>query len=320
MHIICVIGQTGVGKTDASLAIAQSMDGEIINLDMGQMYKPIGIGTAKPLEWEKSTVRHHCFDLVNKPESFSVFAYRKKVDDILKDIERRGKNAVFVGGSLFYLKSLLFSFGGEKEKAVDKKAHNDNDNDNDYENINWQDLYAIDPERAAEIHPKDAYRIKRALAIWNEQGIKPSLCKPCIDPVRENISFLWLLREKTDLEKRIEARVSEMLGKGWLEEVQALDEDWKHFVHKKKLCGYDVVVDAVRQNKTKLDEKEIYQIIKDTLLYAKKQRAFWASLKKQYCIDAEKSNAVHELNLTFNSIDLYIDKVIVSKGLLSGKI
>ena len=59
----------------------------------------------------------------------------------------------------------------------------------------WKQLYAIDPERALKIHPNDTYRIKRALAIYQETGRKPSELKPIYQPIG-NFCFVYINRDK----------------------------------------------------------------------------------------------------------------------------
>lgn len=307
MYTICVLGQTGVGKTESAEVIAHYVGGEILNMDIGQMYTKIGIGTAKP-NWKANELPHHLFDILDAPIDYSVVAYRKKVLDIVQAIHARGKSAVLVGGSLFYFQSLLFALHDEETtSAVGNKE------------FSWELLHEIDQERAQEIHPKDAYRIKRALMIWYATGKKPSTQKPFWCPIIQNMSLLWLYREKEDLENRINARLVSMIREGWYEEVMALDNAWQEFIHKKKLCGYNVVVDACRQHKMALDIDDRMHIKKDTLAYAKKQKMFWAALKKKYFIHAEKEMSLYELNLTFHSIDLYLEQMITHKGLIHGR-
>ena len=80
---------------------------------------------------------------------------------------------------------------------------------------------SIDPERAAEIHPHDLYRIQRALYVSEATGIKPSLQKPQYNPVAPYL-FLFLTRNRADLYARINDRVVAMMNAGWIEETKSL--------------------------------------------------------------------------------------------------
>ena len=67
--LFILYGPTGVGKSDFALELARVVSGEIINADVGQFYKPLTIGTAKP-DWQTSDIPHHLFDILDKPVDF----------------------------------------------------------------------------------------------------------------------------------------------------------------------------------------------------------------------------------------------------------
>src|SRR5579871_6624448 len=87
--IIIVYGPTGVGKTDLALSIAKHLPCEIINMDVGQFYTPLSIGTAKP-SWKSEPVLHHLFDTINEPRNCTVVEYRSMVLPLIRDIIKRG--------------------------------------------------------------------------------------------------------------------------------------------------------------------------------------------------------------------------------------
>lgn len=314
MDTIFVLGPTAVGKSEAAEKIAHKIDGEIINMDMGQLLEPISIGTAKPLGWKENSIKHHLFDVIKEPVPFSVVTYREKVVETVKSIQERGKKAIFVGGSLFYLQYLLFALHQEPEPEQENSLFKINNKLSNTE-YSWEYLNKIDPERAAAIHPNDKYRIKRAITIWRLTGQKPSSKKPCWDPVVPKMSLLWLFREKKDLQTRIRNRVELMIQQGWKQEVEMLTADWKKFVHKKKLCGHNIVVDACDAKKKELDNEDKEHIIRDTMQYAKRQRVFWDFLKKKHLADYAKVVSIIEMNLTFHSFDLYLEKIVSSERL-----
>ena len=106
--ILIISGPTGVGKTDFVFELSRHFPLEFINADVGQFYTPLTIGTAKP-NWRHETVPHHLFDILDEPKSLSVMQYRDLASVLIRSCWERKKIPVFVGGSLFYLKSLLFS-------------------------------------------------------------------------------------------------------------------------------------------------------------------------------------------------------------------
>ena len=146
-YLLIIAGPTASGKTALSEKIANSFACEIINADVGQFYKPLSIGTAKP-DWENQQVRHNLFDIIDEPEDLSVFKYRKLVLDKANQIWEQGKLPIVVGGSLFYLKSLFFPPQElEREQESNKKNKIKKEDDN-----LWEVLNKIDPERAKKIH------------------------------------------------------------------------------------------------------------------------------------------------------------------------
>ena len=92
-QVVILYGPTGVGKSDTALALADRLNGEIINMDMGALYAPLTIGTAKP-DWRASTIPHHLFDIIETPRNVTVIEYRSLVVRTLGEIWKRGNGYV----------------------------------------------------------------------------------------------------------------------------------------------------------------------------------------------------------------------------------
>ena len=88
--ILIVTGPTAAGKTDFALELASHIPSEIINVDMGQMYAPFSIGTAKP-DWQSFSTPHHLFDIVTSPKNYTVVEYREAFLKLVSDIWSRKK-------------------------------------------------------------------------------------------------------------------------------------------------------------------------------------------------------------------------------------
>ena len=300
--VLIVIGPTGVGKTDFVDTLAEQFSIEVINGDMGQMYAPFAIGTAKP-NWKKALVPHHLFDILSDPIYFSAKKYRDLVMALIQKIWDKNKVPVIVGGSSFYLLSLFFP---PLESGGVPPVYPDTDI--------WKQLYAIDPKRAQQIDPHDTYRIKRALDIWYATGIAPSCYVPEFDPFA-SCHIVWLSRDRKDLYDRINKRVESMMRAGWIAEVQSLvASEWEPFLRKKKIIGYDLIFDYLAGVFT---QKELLERIQKKIRnYAKRQITFWRSFKeklKKGLDDSkdrvDKTIGIHELNLTHGDIDSYIKQL-----------
>jgi tRNA dimethylallyltransferase len=290
--LIIILGPTGVGKTDAALALGEQTAIEIINGDMGQLYEPLTIGTAKP-NWRHEPIPHHLFDSINEPRRYSAAEYRRAVLSCGEAIARRGALPVIVGGSGFYIKSLFFPLQ-ETQQTEEASAH-----------YSWAQLAQVDAQRAAEIHPHDDYRINRAMALW-QQGVLPSSCKPLFQPSDFAVHVVYLTRSREELYARIDARVEIMLEQGWIEEVQQLSDEWRAFVREKKIIGYPEIIEYLH-DEAYTREQLIATIARKTRAYAKRQETFWRS----FCRSLKDKNEVtlHELNLTLCDVGLYLNQL-----------
>lgn len=306
--VLFIAGPTGVGKSALAERIASQVPAEIINMDVGQFYTPLTIGTAKP-DWRHSPIPHHLFDVVDTPINISVVEYREKVETLIKDIQARDKLPIFVGGSGFYLKSLFFPIA----HAVAQQERTDV-NGGDL----WQLLASIDPARAAKIHQNDTYRLKRAIAIAEHTGSKPSSFAMPYKPLVNTYALLWVTRDREDLYRRINDRVTTMLAEGWLDEVRALKGTaWEDFLKEKKLIGYNELLQYLRDEDAQSLDDVAAVIAQRTRNYAKRQETFWRMLAKmlqKHLPDEHNGSStpamIAELNLTLLDLDLYIKQLL----------
>ena len=121
---IVIAGPTGVGKSDFALQLAQqlSFPVELINADMGQLYTPLSLGTAKP-DYKHEPVVHHLFDCLDEPRDYTVHEFRQAVVQVMQELWARGVVPLIVGGSSFYVQSLFFPpLVAAEEIHVDNEA------------------------------------------------------------------------------------------------------------------------------------------------------------------------------------------------------
>lgn len=305
--MLIIYGPTGVGKTDMALAIAEQIPAEIINMDMGQFYTPLSIGTAKP-DWIHSPIPHHLFDIINTPINYTVAEYRTLLYKTINEIIQKGKLPILVGGSGFYLRSLLFPPQGTFQN-IDITSLYPKDIDL------WNELYRIDPRRALCINKADTYRVKRALSIWHTTGTLPSSYTPLYNP-KADFLIIFLERDRKELSQKINARVYEMFKQGWMAEAQALmHTSWKQFIQHKNIIGYNEIFNYLESEKTDKDFLHMINTISaHTRQYAKRQFTFWRKLMRE--IKQEKQytgthiGCLETVNLTNIEIDLYINELL----------
>ncbi len=264
-----ITGPTAVGKTDFALMHAPAIRGTVINADVGQFYTPLTIGTAKP-NWRRQAVPHVLFDIVDQPVDISAVDYCCRVKGVASDVLRHGGAPLIVGGSGFYVHSLLFRI--PEVTAVGRRLYAEQTE------VLWQQLVAIDQVRAHQIDPHDRYRIERALDIWHGTGILPSQFTPQFAP-DFNCRIIILWQPTKDLYPRINCRVDALLQQGWIDEVRAL-ETWQPFLLRKKLIGYDDIVRYLHGEISSYDELSAV-IAQKTRHYAKRQLTFMRMLTKK---------------------------------------
>jgi len=308
LPVIFIYGPTAVGKTLFAENLAEKIvSAEIVNMDSMQFYKDLKVGTAKP-DWQNSPIKNHFFDIVDSPSNFSVIKYREKALLLIDTIKQRGKIPIFVGGSGFYLMSLLYDQSVENEGSIDKSTNE----------VSWERLYQIDPKRASAIHKNDIYRINRALILWQKTGKKPSLYYPNFNPAF-NFKLFFLTRNKEEMEIRVKKRTNDMMKEGFIEEVENLSIEWKLFLQKKKIIGYKEVLSFLQEDiaedvNTFLLLKQ--RIERQTMQYIKKQKTFWRMIEKKLALEKNNNKNTsfnfQTLDLTLKNSNFYINQILNS--------
>jgi len=305
-YLFILFGPTGVGKTDVALKFTQELPAEIVNIDVGQFYTRLSIGTAKP-NWRVGPVPQHLFDIIHTPRNCTVIEYRERFLQAIREIQQRDHLPVVVGGSSFYVHSLFFPPHVSEERFI-KGCQDCNDRQL------WQKLYEVDPDRAKQIHPHDTYRIERALAIWYATGKKPSVFIPTYAPPSP-YTLICLTRDRQELYSRINERTKAMIKAGWIDEVKNLvGTEWEPFLRVKNLIGYSELFDYLEGRRDLADTIALIQ--QETRNYAKRQLVFWRCLEKQLRSQSlSPYTRIETVNLTTTNIDLYIKQL--SKQIMS---
>lgn len=275
---IVIAGPTASGKSDFSLSLAKGCNGEIINADSVQMYTPVSVGTAKP-DWRNEPIPHHLFDLIDTPTRYDVVRYRDDIERLVGEMQQREVTPILVGGSLFYIKSLIYP-PHNLPKTGEMPPH--------LLSLPVGALYdhlkTIDGERAAQIMPTDSYRVQRAVQIWYEHGVKPSTLRPVYKPLLP-LHIFFLCPPLETLYERINLRTQIMINEqGWLDEARRVYNDpvWRQFIAQRKFIGYPELFAWIADGEPAGDLPRVIELIaQKTRHYAKRQRCFWRSFLEQ---------------------------------------
>ena len=222
--IVIVLGPTAVGKTELALALAQSIDGEIVNADSQQVYRYMDIGTGKPSKADQKRVRHHVIDIVNPDQEFNAALYRRLAMASIDEIHKRGAKALVCGGSGLYLKALTGGLFAGPGQDVELRAELEREIAETGLAPLYQRLIEIDQTVTPRIHPNDRQRIIRALEVYRSTG-RPLSAWQKEHSFQENpfeVLKIGLRRERGELYDLINRRSEGMIEDGLLDEVREL--------------------------------------------------------------------------------------------------
>ena len=271
---IIILGPTGSGKTNLSIKLAKELNGEIVNADSMQIYKYFNIGTAKPTKEEQSNIKHHLMDFLEPTENFSVSEFRQLCLDVCEKLIKEDKTPIIVGGTGFYIDSLLNNFSyanAEKNEAIREKYQNlYNEFGNEYI---YNILKDVDEKSALKLHPNDVKRVIRALEIYEITKTNKSTLNS-LDKAKQKESFLkpliiGLNYNRDKLYERINKRVDIMLENGLLTEVEQLYKTYDKSLQAMKGIGYKELFNYF-EGKSDLIEA-IEKIKQNSRNYAKRQ-------------------------------------------------
>ncbi|MCL4123715.1 UNVERIFIED_CONTAM: hypothetical protein GTU68_024173 [Idotea baltica] len=282
-------GATASGKTKTSLALAALLDAEIVSLDSMAIYRGMDIGTAKPGPDEQQQVPHHLLDIVDPTEQYSVSQYRDAALETIDQIQGRGKQVLFVGGTALYLKALLrgmfngppadWEFRKEVEAEIAEMGAE----------FLFQRLEMVDPVSASNLHPNDHRRIIRALEVYKTTGKPISHWQMEFDEGHEadECRVFTIRQDRSVLHRRIEERVAGMFEAGLIDEVKALIDRYETLGKTAaQAVGYCEVIDFLAGEKT--TEEMVERVEIRTRRFARHQETWFRGLSECRIIDVEK--------------------------------
>ncbi|KAB1268179.1 tRNA dimethylallyltransferase [Camelus dromedarius] len=264
LPLVVILGATGTGKSTLALQLGQRLGGEIVSADSMQVYEGLDIITNKVSAQEQKMCQHHMISFVDPlVTNYTVVDFRNKATALIslrktaarlvsqgflldvkycdvflnfhiEDIFARDKIPIVVGGTNYYIESLLWKVlisakpqGMGTAKVIDRKVELEKEDGHALH----KRLSQVDPEMAAKLHPHDKRKVARSLQVFEETGISHSEFLhrqhaeegggPLGGPLKfPNPCILWLHAEQTVLDKRLDKRVDNMLAAGLLDELR----------------------------------------------------------------------------------------------------
>jgi len=222
---ILIAGPTASGKSAVAIALAQALNGVIINADSMQVYDGLRILTARPNESDEQRVPHMLYGFVDAADAYSTGRWVDDVRGVISEVENAGQFPIITGGTGLYFKALLEGLSPIPDIPEDVRAH-------------WRmqardksagELHAMlqerDPEMAGRLRPSDPQRIARALEVLDATG--RSLAEWQSEPGEAVLDVDDVLRIRISppreyLYEKIDGRFDAMLDEGALGEVEVL--------------------------------------------------------------------------------------------------
>ncbi|MFQ5921715.1 MAG: tRNA (adenosine(37)-N6)-dimethylallyltransferase MiaA [Anaerolineales bacterium] len=220
--LVAIIGPTAVGKTELAIAVAESLEAEIVSADSRLLYRGMDIGTAKPSLQQLARVPHYLIDIAEPEETWSLARFKRAADETIAQVQERGRLPLLVGGTGQYVTAIL-------EGWLPPPKAPDNSIRSTFESLaaehGPQVLHAkleeVDPATAQEIDPSNVRRVVRALEVYELTGTPLSKQRRA-SPPDYRILRLGLHLPRPELYARIDQRIDQMLERGLVDEVQAL--------------------------------------------------------------------------------------------------
>lgn len=293
--VVILAGPTASGKTELAVELASEFDAEIVGADSRQIYREMPIGTAAPSPAQRASARHHLVEFLDPHRRYSAAQYAHDAMAAIDDIYRRGKRAIVVGGTGFYIRALM---GGvalapqydellRGRLANEAKVH-------PMEFLHaW--LERLDPARAAALSVNDTYRILRALEIAlagapRGAGSARTLQAEGFTPLLIFIDLPWNV-----IDARIAERTGRMLHAGLVEEAERIGES----AVAANAVGYPQVHGYLRGWCTKAELRATLE--RATRRYARRQRAWFRGEPSTHWVSPASVRALIREKLRWSS-------------------
>ena len=313
--LLILTGPTSVGKSALSIALAKTVDGEIISADSMQVYRYMDIGSAKISKGQMEGIPHHMIDILDPSESFNINLFQKKAKETIQEIYDRGRIPILVGGTGFYIQSVLYdidfteesepqTYRTELERLAEQKGPE----------YLHEMLVSLDPESAQAIHPNNIKRVIRALEYYQSTGGKIS------DHNRSerekeatyNACYFVLNDDRAKIYERIDTRVDQMMEEGLVEEVKRLRSMGmnRNMVSMQGL-GYKEILSYL-EGEIPL-ERAVYLIKRDTRHFAKRQLTWFRRERDVIWVNKQEFDYEESRILDYMIQNMY------ERGILRGK-
>ncbi len=304
--IYAIAGPTASGKTALGVELSKRVGGEVINFDSVQIYREIEIATAKPSEEEMQGIPHHLIDYVDPRINYTSADWARDAAEKIAEIELRGRVPVLVGGTGFYLRTLMHPLFDSPPTDADLRKRLQRKKETKGPKHLHRLLSRVDPEAARNLFPRDHVRVIRALEVFFQTGETFSVRRDDRETApefAERIRIFVLNPPRTELYALIDRRTEAHFSSGLVDEVIGLRRlGIPDSTNALGSHGYRRVCEFLRGERT-LDSA-VEKTKQDVRNYAKRQLTWFRAEENSNWLDGFRSdkNLVNKiLKITFKS-------------------
>lgn len=271
-RLIAILGGSGSGKSALGLELADKLNCEIFSLDSLAIYQDFNIVSAKPTPLECAHIFHYGINVLKPDEKNNAMLFKNLLLDAIKQTKQKNKNTLLIiGGSSFYLKSIIDGLSPsptlslDQAQAIAQKIQSIADP--------YAFLSKIDPNYS--IHPNDSYRLKKALTIYFSTQIPPSLffATHSKEVFPYPIEKYAIHLDRSILRNNITQRTRTMLKNGLLEEIQNIFQSYDYTIQPSSAIGVRESIEfltqtplEILQNKPQTRKTSLIATSKDELI------------------------------------------------------
>ena len=297
-NLVVILGPTASGKSDLSVKLAKKFRGEIISADSRQVYKGLNIGSGKITKKEMRGVSHHLINIANPKNKFTVAQFQKSAFKKIKIIQNRGHVPFLVGGTGFYIQSVVDEVeipevkpNWKLRKKLEKKP----------EDELFLMLKKLDPKRAIIIDKKNPRRLIRAIEIVKTTG-KPVPKTSLHTQVCKDVLQIGIKKSPKTLKKLIRKRLIKRLNQGMVTEVRKLRRQglsWKRleelgleyrFIaqYLQEKITYQQMIERIQKESEHFAKRQMTWFKKDKRINWIKSRKQEEGLVKTFCLSSHR--------------------------------
>jgi tRNA dimethylallyltransferase len=274
--IILISGPTASGKSNFAVKLAKKINGEIINADSMQVYKQLKILTARPNKKDQQKIKHHLYGIININKNFSTGQWVKLAIKKIKEIRKRKKTPILVGGTGLYFQSIINGLVKIPNIPLTFRNKVRLNQKKEGQKKFYKKLLKLDKKVKDKFDPNDAQRSIRAFEIKLYTKVSMYEWLDKTKPIFNESEFfkIYIDFNRQQLIERISLRAAKMLKKGAINEVKRFSSKK---IKKDNSVNKVIGVNELKQYlKEQINLDEVLELISiRTRQYAKRQ-ATWA--------------------------------------------